>query len=580
VSASVIGIVEVSPRDGLQNEARILPTASKVELLERCVAAGARRIEAVSFARPSLVPQMADAEAVMAAAPRRGDVSYTGLVLNERGLDRALATGVDEINFVVPVTDTFCERNQGTSVSGLVRQWSAIAPRARAAGLRVTATIAVAFGCPFEGQVAAETVAALARRLTQAPLDELALADTIGIGTPSAVMETAGAVVSVVADAVPGVALRGHFHDTYGRGIANALAAARSGIGVLDASAGGVGGCPFAPGAAGNVATEDLVAALRESGAVTSVDVDQIAATGAWLLELLGKPSRQVTPRHASERLGTPMERIWWQSLSAMEWAGPYQAYLTKHAEAVLDGAAEFHLSGLPASTFGEFPPMGLLGYPLASHVLSNQIPSLAFEAQEQGYSAFVLASYSEPHLRVVRSAVDISVVSVAESTLFAACSNAERIGIVAITPQLRRIIADIVSRHGLTSRVAHIAVLEPVVLEHELADAAFSDPSDIAERFERAAAECAAAQADLVIPGEGILSEVIHSAGMRSVRLQGAADVPVMDCLGVTLLHTLFQISAAKRASLTRGRMWSYPKLPADKEAFIRGNMPSPSHP
>jgi allantoin racemase len=264
------------------------------------------------------------------------------------------------------------------------------------------------------------------------------------------------------------------------------------------------------------------------------------------------------------------MERIWWQSLSATEWAGPYQAYLTKHAEAVLDGAAEFHLSGLPAATFGEFPPMGLLGYPLASHVLTYQIPSLAIEAEQQGYSAFVLASYSEPHLRVVRSAVDITVASVAESTLFAACGNAQRIGIVAITPQLRQIIWDIVARHGLSSRVAHIAVLEPVVLEHELADAAFSDPSDIAGRFERAAAECAAAQADMVIAGEGILSEVIHKAGMRE-----AAGVPVMDCLGVTLLHTLFQISAARRAGLARGRMWSYPKLPGDKETFIRGKLP-----
>jgi hydroxymethylglutaryl-CoA lyase len=290
---ALIGIVEVSPRDGLQNEARILSAASKAELLRRCVAAGARRIEAVSFARPSLVPQMADAEEVMAAAPRQDGVSYTGLVLNERGLDRALAAGVDEINVVVPVTDSFCERNQGTSVSELVRQWSVIAPRARAAGLRVTATIAVAFGCPFEGEVAASTVAALARQLLSSPVDELALADTIGIGTPAGVTETAGAV----ADAAPGIALRGHFHDTYGRGIANALAAVRAGIRVLDSSAGGVGGCPFAPGAAGNVATEDLAAALRESGAITTIDVDQITATGAWLCELLGKPSGRASER-------------------------------------------------------------------------------------------------------------------------------------------------------------------------------------------------------------------------------------------------------------------------------------------
>ena len=284
---ALIEIVEVSPRDGLQNEARILPTASKIELLERCVAAGARRIEAVSFARPSLVPQMADAEAVMASAPRRAGVSYIGLVLNERGLDRALAAGVDEINVVVPVTDAFCERNQGTSVSDLVRQWSAIAPAARSAGLRVSVTISVAFGCPFSGDVETEAVAALAGQLAESPLDELALADTIGVGTPAAVTAAAEAVASIA----PGVPLRGHFHDTYGRGVANALAAVRSGITVLDASAGGVGGCPFAPGAAGNTATEDLAAALRDSGAATTIDIDLVTATGGWLRELLGKPA-------------------------------------------------------------------------------------------------------------------------------------------------------------------------------------------------------------------------------------------------------------------------------------------------
>jgi allantoin racemase len=264
------------------------------------------------------------------------------------------------------------------------------------------------------------------------------------------------------------------------------------------------------------------------------------------------------------------MDRIWWQSLSSPEWAGPYQDYLTKHAEAVLEGAAGFHLGGLPASTFGPFAPMSILGYPLASHVLMEQLPALALRAEEEGFSAFVLASYSEPHLRVVRSAVDIPVVSVAESTLFAACSNAQRIGIVVITPELAQVVRDIVGRHGLASRVAHIAVLDPVVLEHELADDAFADPSDMAERFERAAAECAAAQADIVIPGEGILSEVIHRAGMRV-----AAGIGVVDCLGVTLLHTLFQIAAARRTGLAPGRMWSYPKLPADKAAFIRSKMP-----
>jgi Asp/Glu/hydantoin racemase len=263
------------------------------------------------------------------------------------------------------------------------------------------------------------------------------------------------------------------------------------------------------------------------------------------------------------------MDKIWWQSLSAPEWAGPYQDYLTRHAEAVLDGAAEFHLGGLPASTFGPHSPMSILGYPLASLVLMEQIPALALEAEDKGFSAFVLGSYSEPHLRVIRSALDIPVVSVAESTLFAACGNAQKIGVVVITPELRQVVGEIVSRHGLTSRVAHIAVMEPNVLEHELAGPAFADPSDITGRFERAAAGCAAAGADVVIPGEGILSEVVHASGMRV-----AAGIGVVDCLGVTLLHTLFQINAARRAGLTRGRMWSYPKLPPGKEAFIRAKM------
>jgi hydroxymethylglutaryl-CoA lyase len=223
----------------------------------------------------------------MASAPRRAGVSYIGLVLNERGLDRALATGVDEINVVIPVTDAFCQANQGTSVSDLVRQWSAIAPAARSAGLRISATISVAFGCPFSGDVGTEAVAALAGQLAESPLDELALADTIGVGTPAAVTAAAEAVASVA----PGIPLRGHFHDTYGRGVANALAAVRSGITVLDSSAGGVGGCPFAPGAAGNTATEDLAAALRDSGAATSIDIDLVTATGGWLRELLGKPA-------------------------------------------------------------------------------------------------------------------------------------------------------------------------------------------------------------------------------------------------------------------------------------------------
>ncbi|MEU4568901.1 hydroxymethylglutaryl-CoA lyase [Micromonospora sp. NPDC023956] len=280
-----VEVVEVSPRDGLQNEPEILSTESKVALIQRCVEAGARRIEAVSFVRADRVPQMADAEAVMAAVPRRDDVSYIGLVLNRRGLDRALAAGVDEVNCVVVTTETFSRRNQGASVDEMVRAWSDIARDAHAAGVRVSVTVAAAFGCPFEGDVSPATVGELVRRLTDAEPDEIALADTIGVGVPAQVRQ----VVAAVRAAAPGVSLRAHFHDTRNTGIANALAAVEAGVTVLDASVGGIGGCPFAPAATGNVATEDLTYALHRSGHPTGLDPRKVIETAAWIGEQLGR---------------------------------------------------------------------------------------------------------------------------------------------------------------------------------------------------------------------------------------------------------------------------------------------------
>ncbi|WFE36871.1 hydroxymethylglutaryl-CoA lyase [Micromonospora sp. WMMD975] len=283
----MVRVVEVSPRDGLQNESEILPTASKIELIRRCVDAGARRVEAVSFVRADRVPQMADAEAVMAEVPRRSDVSYIGLVLNRRGLDRALAAGVDEVNCVVVATETFSRRNQGASVDTMVQAWSEIATAAHAAGRRASVTVAAAFGCPFEGDVAPSTVGELVARLAEGEPDEIALADTIGVGVPAQVRQ----LVAAAGAAAPGVPLRLHLHDTRNTAIANALAAVEAGVSVLDASVGGIGGCPFAPAATGNVATEDLVYALHRSGHQTGLDPRGLIETAAWIGDRLGKAS-------------------------------------------------------------------------------------------------------------------------------------------------------------------------------------------------------------------------------------------------------------------------------------------------
>ncbi|GAA2394111.1 hydroxymethylglutaryl-CoA lyase [Catellatospora methionotrophica] len=276
-------IVEVGPRDGLQNEKTLLSTELKVEYITRALAAGVRRIEAVAFAHPARVPQMADAEAVLAAIPRPADVSYIGLVLNRRGLDRALASaGVDEVNYVLVATDEFSQRNQGMTSAASLAQWDAVAAGARAAGLRTTLTVAAAFGCPFTGEVTAAQVAGLVAAARVAP-DEICLADTIGVGVPRQV----AALVTAVRAVAPDVALRAHFHNTRNTGYANAMAALEHGVTALDASTGGIGGCPFAPAATGNIATEDLAYLLERSGIDTGVRLDALAATGTWIADRL-----------------------------------------------------------------------------------------------------------------------------------------------------------------------------------------------------------------------------------------------------------------------------------------------------
>jgi len=280
-----VQIVEVAPRDGLQNEAVTLATAEKAELVGLLAGSGVRRIEVTSFVNPARVPQLADADELCGMLPR-GQVSWIGLVLNERGLDRAIRAGVDEVNVVVVATDTFSQRNQGVSTDDAIAAWTRIADRARTAGLRTTVTIAASFGCPFEGEVAPERVADVLARCVQAQPDEVALADTIGVGVPAGVR----ALADVAADVASGIPLRWHFHNTRNTGYANAITAVERGAAALDASAGGIGGCPFAPAATGNIATEDLLYLLDRSAVRTGVSATALGPATDLLASTLGKP--------------------------------------------------------------------------------------------------------------------------------------------------------------------------------------------------------------------------------------------------------------------------------------------------
>ncbi|HSJ43189.1 MAG TPA: hydroxymethylglutaryl-CoA lyase [Euzebyales bacterium] len=279
-----VEIVEVGPRDGLQNEDTLVDTPTKVALIERMLDSGVRRIEATSFVHPKRVPQMADAERVMAAVPRDRGASYIGLVLNDRGLDRALDAHVDEANVVVVVSETFSRRNQGVTVQEMLAAWERIAGRARDAGLRTSVTLSAAFGCPFEGEVDPARVADIAVRVADAGPDEIALADTIGVAVPPQVTD----LMARVADRIGPVPLRCHFHNTRNTGFANVVAALDAGVAALDASVGGIGGCPFAPDATGNIATEDLIYLLDRMGVDHGVSLAATSRVAAWVGDQLG----------------------------------------------------------------------------------------------------------------------------------------------------------------------------------------------------------------------------------------------------------------------------------------------------
>jgi isopropylmalate/homocitrate/citramalate synthase len=276
-------IREVGPRDGLQNEKQIVPPETRAELVERLAAAGLRRIEAASFVNPDRVPQMAGAEEVIAALERRDGVVYSGLALNERGYDRLRATGLDEVSFAVAATESFSERNAGASVEAALEDAGRIVERAKGDGLHASVTVSVAFGCPFDGPVDPQRVLAIGERLAATEADELVLADTIGVATPTQVTALVEGFVRL------GKPVGGHFHNTRNTGYANAYAALAAGATALDASVGGLGGCPFAPKATGNVATEDLAYLLEGEGVETGVDLEALIGISEWLEELLGR---------------------------------------------------------------------------------------------------------------------------------------------------------------------------------------------------------------------------------------------------------------------------------------------------
>jgi len=279
-----VEIIDVAPRDGLQSQATIVDTATKLEFIRRLAGAGLRRMEVASFVDPRRVPQMADAEAVVAGLPRDTGARYIGLVLNLRGLERALKTAIDEINCVVSASDQFGLRNQGADTEASMKAAIEIGAGARSAGRSASVTISASFGCPFEGEVPAERVVDLAARLAAAGFTEIAVADTIGAAGPSDV----AAMVPRVRNAIGSAVLRMHFHDTRNTGVANAYAALVAGVRVFDSSCGGIGGCPFAPAATGNVATEDLLYMIGRMGFDTGVDIEQVIATARWMEGPLG----------------------------------------------------------------------------------------------------------------------------------------------------------------------------------------------------------------------------------------------------------------------------------------------------
>lgn len=274
-----VEIVDVSPRDGLQSQPALVSTEDKLALINRLLDAGVRRMEVASFVNPKRVPQMADAEQVVSGLPQRDDARFIGLVLNLRGFERAAACGIGEVNCAVVASDAFNQRNQGATTEETMAVIETLTQQAQAAGMGMGVTISAAFGCPFEGEVPKERVARLAQRLAALGYEEISLADTIGAAGPSDVT----ALLRRIRQLEPELRLRCHFHNTRNTAVANVYAALQEGVRSFDASCGGVGGCPFAPAATGNVGTEDLLYMIHRMGLETGIDITKIIATAKWL---------------------------------------------------------------------------------------------------------------------------------------------------------------------------------------------------------------------------------------------------------------------------------------------------------
>jgi len=288
-----VEIYEVGPRDGLQNEKVFFSTEQKLDLIARLVAAGIKRIEVASFAHPKVVPQMADAEAVIAALPDIEGVQYAGLVLNKRGYLRALATrdggkrGIDQVGSVCVMSETFSQKNQGMSIAETIRDTTEVLKLAKRDGISAHVTLSAALGCPFEGDVPFSRIVDNAKRIAEAEPEEISVADTFGAGVPNQVHD----LIGQLREAIPDMKWRAHMHDTRNTGVANSWAAYEAGVGAIDASVAGLGGCPFAPRATGNVATEDVAYTLDKSGVPTGLELNKLIEIAHWLESILGRPT-------------------------------------------------------------------------------------------------------------------------------------------------------------------------------------------------------------------------------------------------------------------------------------------------
>ena len=290
---SKVSILEVGPRDGLQSEPEILPTEIKKEFITRTINAGIKNIEVTSFVHPKKVPQMADAEKLVESLPDRDDVTYIGLIMNQRGFERARDCGIDEVGMVIVSTDTYNMKNQNVVTQQSIDNWLDIASSAKSAGIRTSVVIACSFGCPYEGEVDPEHIASIAEQILKGEPDVLGLADSVGVAVPNQIKTT----FSLIKDLAPTIPLRTHLHNTRNTGLANAAAAVEVGVSIIDASTGGIGGCPFAPKATGNIPTDDLLYMLDRSGIETGVNLKEIVKTTNWLENQLGRSVPAMVPK-------------------------------------------------------------------------------------------------------------------------------------------------------------------------------------------------------------------------------------------------------------------------------------------